>query len=105
MTGPPHGSWPSWCNEGLMPVKLTTRQYVIIAIAVAVAAVSLAIGLKYFSHAFPEATLHLRVNRSSSEAIARDFLTGRGFHLAAYRHAAVFDYDDMTKLYLERTQG
>ncbi|MGH9395539.1 MAG: CPBP family intramembrane glutamic endopeptidase [Terriglobia bacterium] len=88
-----------------MPVKLRARQYIIIAVAAAVAAVSLAIGLRYFSHAFPEATLHLRVNRSGSKRIAQDFLAARGFRLAGYKHAAAFQYDDMTKLYLERTQG
>ncbi|MGH9431921.1 MAG: CPBP family intramembrane glutamic endopeptidase, partial [Terriglobia bacterium] len=29
----------------------------------------------------------------------------RGWSLKGYRHAAIFDYDDGTKLYLERTQG
>ncbi|MGH9344242.1 MAG: CPBP family intramembrane glutamic endopeptidase [Terriglobia bacterium] len=86
-------------------IKLTKTQYITIAIAVIVAAVSLTVALKYFSRAFPEATLRLRVNRGQSETIARDFLTRRGFHLAGYRHAALFNYDDTTKLYLERTQG
>lgn len=88
-----------------MPVKLTQRQYIIIAAAICIAAASLAVALKYFSHAFPEATLHLRVNRSQSEVIAREFLEARGFKLSGYRHAALFNYDDTAKLYLERTQG
>lgn len=88
-----------------MPVKLTAKQYRVIVIAVAVAAASLVIGLKYFSHAFPEAAIQFRVNRSSSERIAEQFLEDRGFHLQGYRHAAVFSYDDTTKIYLERTQG
>lgn len=88
-----------------MPIKLTKREFVAITVAVAVAAISLAVALKYFSRAFPEATLRLRVNRSQSEAIAREFLAQRGDNLTGYRHAAIFDYDDTTKLYLERTQG
>lgn len=88
-----------------MPVKLTSKQYRIIAIAVTVAAASLIIGLKYFSRAFPEAAIQFLVNRGDSEHIAQQFLEDRGFHLAGYRHAAVFSYDDDTKLYLERTQG
>ncbi|MDE3178943.1 MAG: CPBP family intramembrane metalloprotease [Acidobacteriota bacterium] len=88
-----------------MPVKLKARQYIIIAAAVAVSAVSLVIALKYFSRAFPEATLHLRVDRGESGRIARDFLAARGFRLAGYQHAAAFQYDDTAKLYLERTQG
>jgi len=88
-----------------MPVKLTSKQYRVLAIAFAVAAVSLLIGVKYFSHAFPEATIRFRVNRSGSGQIASQFLTQRGFQLSGYRHAAVFDYDDTVKLYIERTQG
>lgn len=88
-----------------MPVKLTSKQYRVIAISVAVAAVSLLIGLKYFSHAFPEAAIQFRVNRDGSGQIARQFLSQRGFHLAGYQHAAVFDYNDTAKLFLERTQG
>jgi membrane protease YdiL (CAAX protease family) len=88
-----------------MAIKLTSRQYRNIAIAVAVAGVSLFVGLKYFSHAFPEAAIEFRVNRGGSERIAQQFLRSRGFKLTGYRHAAIFDYDDTAKLYLERTQG
>lgn len=88
-----------------MPIRLTSRQYRVIAIAIGVSAVSFVIGWKYFSHAFPEAAIQFRVDRGSSRQIAQRFLTARGFHLENYRHAAVFSYDDMAKLYLERTQG
>lgn len=88
-----------------MRIQLTQRQFITIAVAICVSAASLAVALKYFSHAFPEATLHLRVNRSQSEAVARAFLAERGFNLSGYRHAALFNYDDTAKLYLERTQG
>lgn len=88
-----------------MPIRLERRQYTIIAVGAVVAAISLFVGLRYFSHAFPEAALHLRVNRSGSRRIAENFLAARGFRLAGYRHAAAFQYDDLAKLYLERTQG
>jgi membrane protease YdiL (CAAX protease family)/small basic protein len=88
-----------------MPIKISSRQYRNIGIAVAVAAASLLIVVKYFSRAFPEASIEFRVNRSESERVAQQFLRKRGFVLGGYRHAAIFDYDDMAKLYLERTQG
>jgi len=88
-----------------MPVKLTTRELRIIFVALAAAALSLVIGIKYFSRAFPEASLTLRVDRADSGSIAERFLASRGFHVESYRHAAIFQYDDQTKLYLERTQG
>ncbi|MEJ2008003.1 MAG: lysostaphin resistance A-like protein [Acidobacteriota bacterium] len=88
-----------------MPVKLGVRERNIIVVAIAVAAVSLVIGVKYFSRAFPEATLTFRVNRSDSQPIAEKFLASRGFNVGGYRHVAIFTYDDQAKIYLERTQG
>jgi len=88
-----------------MAVKLEARDYRVILIAVAAAAVSLIIGVKYFSHAFPEASLALRVNRADSRPIAERYLAARGFNLSGYRHTAIFSYDDQAKIYLERTQG
>jgi membrane protease YdiL (CAAX protease family) len=88
-----------------MVTKFTSKEYRTVAAAIAVGAVSLFIALKYFSRAFPEAAIRFHVNRSESEKIARRFLDQRGFKVAGYRHAVIFDYDDMTKLYLERTQG
>jgi membrane protease YdiL (CAAX protease family) len=88
-----------------MPNQLTASDRRVILLALLVSAASLAIGIKYFSHAFPEASLQLRVNKQQSLAIAEQFLHGRGFHLVGYRHAGIFEYDDEAKLYLERTQG
>jgi membrane protease YdiL (CAAX protease family) len=88
-----------------MPVKLGSRELKIILAAIAVSAVSLVIGIKYFSRAFPEASLTLRVNRADSLPIAEQFLSSRGFNASGYRHAAIFTYDDDSKTYLERTQG
>ncbi len=88
-----------------MPNKLTRSDLRIIVVAAVVSAACLVFGIKYFSHAFPEASLQLRVNKQQSLPIAEKFLHDRGFHLAGYRHAAIFEYDDEAKLYLERTQG
>lgn len=88
-----------------MPVKLTSAQYRMIGLVVAVAAVSLSIGVNYFWRAFPEAAIQFRVNRDGSEPIAQKFLAGAGARVEGYRHAAIFGYDDQAKVYLERTQG
>ncbi|HEV2176214.1 MAG TPA: CPBP family intramembrane glutamic endopeptidase [Terriglobia bacterium] len=88
-----------------MPIKLTSAQYRIIGIMLVVAAVSFAVALKYFGRAFPEASISFRVNKDESTPIAAKFLADRGFHVDGYLHAAIFDYNDDTKLYLERTQG
>ncbi len=88
-----------------MPTALNSADRKVIAVAILVAGLSLAIGLKYFSHAFPEASIEFRVNRDDSTPLAVKFLSGRGWSVGGYRHAAVFDYDDDAKVYLERTQG
>jgi len=88
-----------------MPIKLQSSDSKTIGVAVLIAAGSLAIGVKYFSRAFPEASIQFRVNRDDSAPVARRFLTERGFKLENYRHAAEFDYNDQAKVYLERTQG
>ncbi|TAM84121.1 MAG: CPBP family intramembrane metalloprotease [Acidobacteria bacterium] len=88
-----------------MPVKLGPRERTIILVAIVVSAVSLEIGIRYFSRAFPEASLTLRVNRGDSLPIAETFLSSRGLSTSGYRHVAIFTYDDDSKTYLERTQG
>ena len=88
-----------------MPIKLTSSDSKTIVVGVLIAAFSLAIGVKYFSHAFPEAAIQFRVNRDDSAPLAQKFLAERGFKLDGYRHSAAFDYDDQAKVYLERTQG
>ncbi|MGH9433767.1 MAG: hypothetical protein ACRD3T_19735, partial [Terriglobia bacterium] len=64
-----------------MPVKLTSKQYKIIAVSLVIAAVCLTISLKYFSRAFPEATIQFRVNAQGSAGIASRFLSARGWSL------------------------
>src|ERR1019366_2037874 len=88
-----------------MSTTLTSADRRVIMIAIVVAGFSLAIGLKYFSHAFPEASIEFRVNRDDSTPLATKFLADRGWNVSNYRHAAVFDFDDNSKVYLERTQG
>jgi membrane protease YdiL (CAAX protease family) len=88
-----------------MSTTLTFTDRRVIMIAIVIAGISLAIGVKYFSHAFPEASIEFRVNRDDSTPLATKFLADRGLSANGYRHAAVFEFDDNAKVYLERTQG
>src|SRR2546426_1329602 len=88
-----------------MPIRLTHREFRIIAAGVLVASVSLGIGVKYFWRAFPEAAIDFRLTRGQSAPVARKFLADRGIRLEGYRHTSIFNYSDETKVYLERTQG
>ena len=88
-----------------MEIKLTRKDLAFIGGCVLVAAVSLAVGVHYFYRAFPEASIDFRVTRDEAQAQAADFLASRGFDLAAYRHSAIFRYDNQTKTFLERELG
>ena len=88
-----------------MPIRLNRSDYRTIVLMVLLAVISLVVAVKYFSRAFPEASINFRVNRSESAPIAQAFLKAQGLAAEGYDHAAIFGYDDETKLYLERTQG
>lgn len=88
-----------------MPTTLNSSDRRVILTAILVAGISLALGIKYFSRVFPEASIEFRVNRDDSTPIAIDYLAHRAVSLAGDQHAAVFDFDDDAKVYLERTQS
>src|ERR1051325_8809518 len=88
-----------------MATRLTSREYRIIGIVVVVAAISLAVAIKYFWKAFPEASIEFKIGRDESASIAEKFLNDHGLHSADYRHSSIFDFDETSKLYLERTLG
>ncbi len=88
-----------------MPIRLDRSDFRTIALVVVMAAASLAVAIRYFHRAFPEASLTFTVNRGDSQSIASAFLGARGFDLKSYDHAARFNYDESAKLYLERTKG
>jgi membrane protease YdiL (CAAX protease family) len=87
------------------PEKLRRKDYHLIAICALICAGSLTIGFRYFSRAFPEASIQFNVNRDSSEPAARSFLAAQGLSTEGYRHAAAFVYDDEAKVFLERELG
>ena len=85
--------------------RLTRRDWALVAICIVVFAVSLFIVLKYFSRAFPEASIEFRYDRKSSTAIAERLLAAQQVDTRAMKHTAVFDSDDGAKIFLERTLG
>ncbi|MGH9491259.1 MAG: hypothetical protein ACRD17_12175, partial [Terriglobales bacterium] len=86
-------------------VRLEGRDWRLIAIAIVIAAASLAVALRYFHRAFPAASIHFRVTRTQASGIARRYLAARGWNLAGYRHAAQFGYDSLSQVFLERELG
>ena len=67
----------------------------------------LAIGLRFYSRAFPDAALELKVTRDESREIAEKELVSRGLHPAepGSHQTSVFYTDDEARVFLERTLG
>lgn len=85
--------------------RLYRKDVRLMIICAVVAAVSLYVGVRYFFQAFPESSIDFKTTRQSSEPLAREFLTRLGLDAAGYRHAAIFDFDDESKIFLEREVG
>jgi membrane protease YdiL (CAAX protease family) len=85
--------------------KLQRGDFRLIAACIVIAAISLFVGVRYYFLAFPEASIEFRVTRESSAPVAESFLKRMGLETAAYRHAAVFGFDDEQKTFLERELG
>jgi len=88
-----------------MNERLTRRDWVLIAVCCGIAALSLFIVFNWFYAAFPEASTDFRYNRDSSLPLARAVPDAQRIDLRDYKHGAVFDGDEMAKIFLERTLG
>jgi membrane protease YdiL (CAAX protease family) len=85
--------------------RLDRRDWIFIAVCAAVAALSLFVTLRFFSRAFPEASIEFKYDRAASRAIALRSLAGERVDVRPLRHTAVFDADDDAKIFLERSLG
>src|ERR1700686_366229 len=85
--------------------RFTRSDVRMMAVAILLGAIGLVVALRYFSVAFPEASIDFKVSRPEIERRARTFLEQRGFDLTPYRQLALFRYDDNAKTYLERELG
>ncbi|HEY8054621.1 MAG TPA: CPBP family intramembrane glutamic endopeptidase [Terriglobales bacterium] len=76
-----------------------------IAIAVAVAALSLWFVANYFHRAFPQASIDFQVSGPGSQPIAQRFLQAQHLATAGFRHAEQFGFDNQALTFLERELG
>src|ERR1039458_422396 len=88
-----------------MRERLRASDYRFLAICLLLLAASAWFSVRYFHHAFPEASIDFRVNRDDAGTGAARFLADHGYRLAGYRHAARFSFDDNAKTFLERELG
>jgi membrane protease YdiL (CAAX protease family) len=86
-------------------VRLTRRDWRLLALAGLVALVSLWVAAHYFRRAFPESSIDFRVSAAGSTPIAERFLQSRGLSTAGDLHAEQFGYDDNARTFLERELG
>lgn len=61
--------------------------------------------IRNFSRAFPEATIDFRITREQAQQQAFRFLTNVITLPDGYKQVTIFDYDDQTKIFMERTLG
>jgi hypothetical protein len=88
-----------------MAERLTPRDRVWIGAALALLAISVGVGVRLFPRAFPEATVRFAIDRRESERRAISLLNQQASDLTLYTHAARFDFDEPTKVFLEREMG
>jgi membrane protease YdiL (CAAX protease family) len=85
--------------------RLTQDDWLTIAICVAVVLASVAIIIRYFQSAFPQAAIEFKVDRNTSRPIAERLLRAQRIDLRAMKHATRFDTDDEARIFLERSLG
>ncbi|HUR82094.1 MAG TPA: CPBP family intramembrane glutamic endopeptidase [Thermoanaerobaculia bacterium] len=85
--------------------RLTLRDWRFIAICLVLAAASVFVIARYFSSAFPEASIDFKYDRESSRAIAVQTLAAQGVNVVGMKHAVRFDSDDNARVFLERSLG
>jgi membrane protease YdiL (CAAX protease family) len=88
-----------------MKERLRTSDYRFIAVCLVLFAGAAWYSAHNFYRAFPEASIDFRVGRDDAQVLAGRFLAGQGYHVAGYRQASRFSFDDEAKTFLEREAG
>lgn len=90
----------------MSPQRLTRRDFAFVASCIALAAIAIAIVVRYFPTAFPEISIDFRFTRESSRPVAETFLAAQQVDVAKQqKHAVRFDTDDTSRIFLERELG
>lgn len=76
-----------------------------IILCLAIMAAGGVITASLFHRAFPEASIEFKVGRPEARTIAEKFLARHGIRVAGDRFAGIFDADEESKVFLERTLG
>ena len=88
-----------------MENRLVAKDYRLFVFCTIIAIVSLFVISRFFYRAFPEASIDFRITRNQSKPIAEKYLSDLGFDITAFRHSAIFSYDEDAKTFLEKELG
>lgn len=88
-----------------MERQLTRRDVWFIGILLGITVISLVVGVRLFSRAFPEATIRFDIDRKESQERATTLLDDLGFDVSHFRHAEQFRFHPTTKVFLEKEMG
>ena len=85
--------------------RLTRRDWVLIAICLAITAGSLYVISRWFGDAFPEASIEFKYDRARSRQVAERLLRQLNLNPAGMKHSVVFESDNIARIFLERSLG
>src|SRR5947199_8929562 len=85
--------------------RLTHRDWILIAVCAAIAAVSLLVIFNWFNAAFPEASIEFRYAWNGSVPPAEAVLARQGVDACGRKHTALFNGDDTAKNFADRSLG
>ena len=85
--------------------KLTASDLGVLFVWICLGVIGATVAYRYYFRAFPEASVDFKVSRAQALDLARKFVTNQHADISGYQSTIVFDVDDTTKTYLERTVG
>jgi membrane protease YdiL (CAAX protease family) len=85
--------------------RLSPRDWRSLSLWIALALLSIAVIARFFSSAFPEASIDFKFDRKSAGTVAEKLLHAQGLDLSGMKHAASFESDGQARIFLERSLG
>ena len=85
--------------------KLTHKDWNLLAICGALLLISIIYLSRNYRKAFPAYDLQFDITRIESRDLAENFLRRQNINLSDYRHAVIFDYDELPKTFIEKEVG
>lgn len=92
-------------NDMLKDGSSTRSHLLIILLFFFVSCSFLIPGIFYYRKAFPEASIDFKISKAEALSRAKSFLERRGIDLSGYFDTIRFDYDGISKTYLDREVG